>query len=389
MTPCLTPPQPGMPPPRPHWPPMLRTWAAAAAAAHFFKGSRAWSVAGHERINRIAQGLLTGKRRDQIRTLEHGDLIEMSVWEQNMTRDFPETSVLHWHHQSPAWTCAPTPGLGEAGGHMRCDGAAAQGSLFCALAYFFDHFAHDKLLKAFPEPKEPIDTPKELPALKKIPKRLLYPASHLRWIGGLIGDLHQPLHLLRQHDYGREAKLVHEGKTYTLLEFWEEYLPTQLGDLPSWASLKVTSAAHYDAWRHKLPTELFRDWAQEIAERLCTEVYAKMEENHADGSRGLAPEFQLPAELYTSWVRLAQELTELAGVRLAFVLEDILEHRRHKHAHQLGRGLFHKEHGAWRRNFAINAGIAAILVPCLLVFFRAHANGNAMVYLRKKPTAMV
>jgi hypothetical protein len=336
--------------------------------------------------------MLQGKKRDQIRTLEHGDLIDMAGWEKNMTNEFPDTNVLHWHHQNPEWTCASKHGVGDAGGHVRCDGHGAEsGSLFCALAYFFDSFASAKVLQHYPEPAEPIDTPTTLSALSNVPKDKLEAGGYLRWMGILIGDLHQPLHWLRQHDYGREVSVVYKDHKYTLLDFWEDYLPTQLAAAPEKADLQKKYAELSPKWQHHVPPELFRQWAHEVAERVCVEVYSQMEENHADGSRSIAPEFHLSDELFAKWKATAEELTVLAGLRLGFVLTDILEHRRHKHALKQGRGLIHhmmlRRH-RWRDNLMKNSAIAIVVVPSLLSVFHLHEKG-ILQFGKKVATAMV
>merc|ERR1712217_382720 len=92
------------------------------------------------------------------------------------------------------------------------------------------------------------------------------------------------------------------------------------------------------AYGHKVPTELFRDWAKESAELLCTQVYAPMTVNHADGTRIDSP-FTLTEELFEKWTKLAKAQLALGGERLAFVLNDLIEHKRHKDAHKDGRAL--------------------------------------------------
>jgi len=302
----------------------------------------AWSPAGHERIARIAEHLLVGKHKDQVRTMMHSDLPDAAEYEQMMTKQYPETSQLHWHHQEPEWQCDSKGGLGDKG-HVRCDGhGATSGSLFCALAYFFEHFAHDALLKEFPPPQEPIETPASLPLLAKVPSKEQTPAHYLKWLVILLGDLHQPLHWLHEHDYGRDIKIRYKDETFTLLQFWEDYIPTHLA-----TKLEVGAAPfmidkdfgqHQKAWAHKVPTELFREWAKEVAERVCGDVYHPMTVNHADGTRVENP-FTLPEELFEKWVKLAEELMQLSAERLAFVLNEIIEHKRHKDAHKDGRAL--------------------------------------------------
>lgn len=415
----------------------------------------AWNAEGHDRIGRIAEHLLVGKThkaqwwqkstkssKDQIRTMMHSDLPDMSDYEQKTTKQYPDTSPLHWHRQDPEWTCDQRGGLGDKGGHVRCDGHGAEnGSLFCALAFFFEHFAHDALLNEFPAPKEPIGTPDQLPALKSVPSNEQTPAHFLKWLVILLGDMHQPLHWLHEHEYGKSVMVRYKEKEYTLLDFWEDYLPNHLKNkLPTNLGqsgpfmIDKDFGQHSKAWAHKVPTELFREWAKEVAERVCGDVYHPMTVNHADGTRVDSP-FTLTDAVFDKWVALAEELLQLAGERLGFVLNEIIEHKRHKDAHKDGRALPNKKvavdvekeeslpdatkiveeamknkpsmpsmvHGdknigVWykklkieeqrrSRNSALyNAFIAVILVPSLLFAFSWHeriGGGNLMIIKQK------
>jgi len=318
---------------------MIRRHALALGALGALAG--AWGPEGHERLNRVAEGLLHGKHRDQIRTMMHSDVIDVATYEQTMTKQYPETEPLHWHRQQPEWACGDKGGLGDKG-HIRCDGHGAEnGSLFCALAYFFEHFAHDALLNEFPQPLEPIGTPETLPSLLKVPDSDKTPAQFLRWLVILVGDLHQPLHWLHEHSHGRDIMLRYKDEEYTLLDFWESYIPSHLQSLEGQVHPDMTDKEYVDrsgAWEHKLPTELFREWAKEAAEKVCSQVYAPMTVNHADGTRVDSP-FTLDDELFEKWASLAEDLTNLGGERLAFILNEIIEHKRHKEAEEDGRGL--------------------------------------------------
>jgi hypothetical protein len=277
----------------------------------------------------------------------HSDVIDVANWEEKMTKEHPETDSLHWHRQDPEWACDRTGGLGDKSGHVRCDSHGAEnGSLFCALAYFFEHFAHDLLLKEFPKPQEPIGTPSSLQALRKVPASELKSSSYLRWLAILVGDLHQPLHWLHEHSYGREVLIHFRDEERTLLSFWEEYIPAHLHKMEKGMHPDETDKEYgrgASKWQHKVPTELFRDWAKESAAMVCTDVYGPMTVNHADGSRDgtrvVESPFTLTEELFQKWVKLAEDLMALGGERLAFVLNDIVEHKRHKEAHKDGRGL--------------------------------------------------
>eukprot|EP00931_Biecheleriopsis_adriatica_P102263 TRINITY_DN77255_c0_g1_i1.p1 TRINITY_DN77255_c0_g1~~TRINITY_DN77255_c0_g1_i1.p1 ORF type:complete len:434 (+),score=91.63 TRINITY_DN77255_c0_g1_i1:74-1375(+) len=307
----------------------------------------AWGEAGHERLNRIAQSLLHGKHADQIRTMMHADVIDVADWETKLKARYPETDVLHWHHQSPEWNCGQVGA--EKTEHIRCDGHGAEsGSLFCALAFFFEHFADSMVLKEYPEPKVPIDTPKQIAALQKVNMDDLYDgkkrknteaAHYLRWLTTLVGDLHQPLHWLAENKFGSDVRVVYKGDEYTLLQFWEDFMPKNLPDIPPMSELDLEYKAQYHSWGHRLPPELFREWAGEMSAKVCQEVYAPMFTNHADGSRTIESPFDITQETFLKWQALANQLIQEGGERLALVFLDIIEHKRHKAAAKDGRGL--------------------------------------------------
>lgn len=353
----------------------------ALCLALYCTGAQAWSPAGHERIAKIADILLKRKKHElKVNKLLKGSLMEFAEWEQQMTKEHPKTDVLHWHSQDPEWTChAAQTSLSHvgSGGHVRCDGRSAdKGSLFCAMAYFFEHFAHDALLREYPKPSLPLgETPEKLAALDSITSLELEPHHYLRWLAILIGDLHQPLHWLREHDYGSAVKLVYQGEEYSLLKFWEDYIPKHLPSIPGKQQLETEYDMRSHLWHDKIPTELFHDWAEEVADVVCGQVYAVMEKRHEDGSIELEDRFNLPEEVFQRWVKLAHDFTTLSGERLAFVLLDIIEHRQHAAAHKEGRGKRHKKRN-WFANFGINVGIAMVGVPLLLGFFVMHADGR-------------
>jgi hypothetical protein len=211
------------------------------------------------------------------------------------------------------------------------------------LAYFFEHFTHDLLLKEFPKPQEPIGTPSNLRALLGFPASELTSAMYLRWLAILVGDMHQPLHWLSQHNFGRDVLIHFRDEERTLLSFWEEYIPAHLHKLESETKLSQKEYPTLAVFEQKVPTELFRDWARESAEKLCEDVYAPMMVNHADGTRDgtrvVESPFTLTEELFDKWVKLAEKLMSSGGEHLAFVLNDLIEHKRHKEAFKNGRGL--------------------------------------------------
>ncbi|CAJ1435246.1 unnamed protein product [Effrenium voratum] len=196
------------------------------------------------------------------------------------------------------------------------------------------------LLKEYPAPKTPIGTPKAISAFAKVDIEDLgdgkknrsnqKAAFYLRWLATLVGDLHQPLHWLAEKQYGEEVKLQFRGQEYSLLKFWEEFLPKNLPDIPNLSTLDLEYKAQHHEWGNHLPPELFRQWAGEMSDKVCNDIYGPMYVNHADGSRSIESPFQLTEELFSRWQKLAEVMIQEGGERLALVFLDILEHKKHK-----------------------------------------------------------
>eukprot|EP00933_Yihiella_yeosuensis_P078347 TRINITY_DN8970_c0_g1_i1.p1 TRINITY_DN8970_c0_g1~~TRINITY_DN8970_c0_g1_i1.p1 ORF type:complete len:420 (+),score=63.07 TRINITY_DN8970_c0_g1_i1:43-1302(+) len=296
-----------------------------------------WDTEGHERIHRVAQGLLAGKHADQIRTMMHSDLIDMANWESVMTEKYPDTWKLHSHRQQVPWTC------GDKGGFAaKCDPGQTD-SIFCALSYIWDHFSHDALLTDYPEPSEKIFVPQEISVLRNIPNSEKTPAQLLRWLVILVGDIHEPMHFMQEYSYGADIMIKYRDQESNMFDFFESVITKKIPKKYNKASFHPNSEdKDYNdnsaKWEHKVPTELFSDWSKDVAEQLCTEIIQPMTVNHADGSKIDSP-YELTEEMYQKWLKLVEKLTLLAGERVAFILDDILEHKRHKDALADGRGL--------------------------------------------------
>lgn len=365
------------------------------AVASSLPSSFAWGTAGHERIARIADGMLKVKPRDQLRSLMHGGLIDTAGWEERMIRDYPETKALHYHRQDPEWTCAglreASPDLqhlGDKTGHIKCDGKLAQsGSLFCAVSHFFEHFAHDALLREFPAPTKSVDTPKTLAALSLLPLGEKTKANYLRWLVGLVGDMHQPMHWLREKDHGRNVTVIYDGMELSLFDFWETKVVTALPPLKRPGRMPIFSAAG-GKFGHKSPIDNFRDWAEDVASKVCNDIYRPMEENHADGTRSIPTPFKITESLKQEWINLAEMMTVDAGSRIKHVLTEILEHKKHSAKHHDGRGIHFKRSRNWRQSLATNLFIAAFVVPITIGLLRYHLSIGGMslreMFSRKK-----
>lgn len=319
----------------------------------------------------------------------HADLVDVADWEAKAAKTLPQGSVVHFHAQTPEWTCRT--GLGIKG-KLHCDGKeAAIDSLLCSAAGLFRKYAHDALIQSFPAAADPLWPHMAKGQWLKMTEQFIT-AHHwealresnsveLRWMVALIGDLHQPLHWLQQHNYGKEIIVVYQGQKYSLYDFWEDVIPKKLPPMPSDQDLEAAYAKDVDGWKLHVPTELMRDWAREEAELACRGIIQGMEVNHGDGRRGIDKEFRVTEEVLAAWVQLAQDATTRAGVRLAFVLLDLVEHRKHILATLEGRGHRHR-HIQHQANLGFNFGIAVLVVPILLLMLQWHERAGGPSMLR-------
>eukprot|EP00931_Biecheleriopsis_adriatica_P057467 TRINITY_DN34090_c0_g1_i1.p1 TRINITY_DN34090_c0_g1~~TRINITY_DN34090_c0_g1_i1.p1 ORF type:complete len:397 (+),score=76.24 TRINITY_DN34090_c0_g1_i1:37-1191(+) len=340
--------------------------------------SRAWGVEGHDRINEVADHILNPRERHKVNALLKTDLSSLADWEQMMARTYPGTELLQWHDQTPEWSCKSVL---DDDSYLRCDSPAPRsGSLFCALAYFLEHFVHGAL-KQYKHPKRPVNVPQELSALSGLPAQQLATSHHLRWLVTLIGDLHQPLHWLRPHNYGRDILLEFDGKEYTLLNFWEDYLPKHISSLPQLSLLSKHFQREKTSWQFKrmAPVELFREWSKDVSGAFCQHVLKPIEESAAnDASRA----FYLDQEQRDKWLNMTEEIVIRAGERLAFILLDLLHHHKDKMGHREGRGHWNGPQSILEpTNFMKNIGIAVVVLPILVAALEWHYDRGRSPWL--------
>lgn len=244
--------------------------------------------------------------------------------------------------------------------------------MFCSFAYFFDHFAHEALLSQYPSPKANVTFPSSLPALDGVPSRGPGSTEHLRWLVTLVAELHQPLHLLRgDHDYGRDLKILWNGKVHGLVDFWEAYLPSHAQPMPTPSEVERIFQERAMSWSYQTPLELFMYWAKVSAESACTTIYEPLQGLETDAQGAVI----LSEDVYKRWLEHMDTYSQLAAQRIAYVLQDLLEHKEHREAQQLGRGLPHR-HSPWKRNVSINVLLAAMLVPVFLLAMR-YLDGSS------------
>lgn len=105
-----------------------------------------------------------------------------------------------------------------------------------------------------------------------------------------------------------------------------------------------------------------------------------METNHADGTRTIAEPFELTEGMYQEWLLYAKEATLLAGMRVAWLLLDILDHRKHKVTLLDGRSKLLNRHKQRWGDFLTNLGIGVAVVPPLLFLLRWHSRRSSVTW---------
>eukprot|EP00811_Abedinium_folium_P010276 NODE_19505_length_840_cov_3.471248.p1 GENE.NODE_19505_length_840_cov_3.471248~~NODE_19505_length_840_cov_3.471248.p1 ORF type:complete len:204 (-),score=50.79 NODE_19505_length_840_cov_3.471248:71-682(-) len=181
------------------------------------------------------------------------------------------------------------------------------------------------------------------------------------------------MHWLRDHDYGRDIVISYGGEERTLLAFWEDFLPTRVPPIPDAWEMESLYGRNSASWRDMHPQSLFHAWGTAQAEAVCERIYSKLETNHADGTRNIAQPFELSEELFKEWVGYAHDVTLLAAQRIGFLLNDILEHQKHKKAALDGRALAPRGKHRWHwEKFLMNLFIALLIVPLMLYMLNQH-----------------
>jgi hypothetical protein len=138
-------------------------------------------------------------------------------------------------------------------------------------------------------------------------------AEALKFIVHFVGDAHQPFHVSRKEDKGGNTIQVQfDGKGTNLHSLWDSGLINKQG-LPF-----DQMAKEYD---NAIPTEIKKwqsdpmmQWMWE-SYQLSTKLYAEIDKNNVLGD-----------EYYKQHITIVQQRIEMAGIRLAGVLNELFSH---------------------------------------------------------------
>jgi hypothetical protein len=268
-------------------------------------GAFAWGFEGHEIVAAIARGYLTPEVRAKVDqmlaadqdTLTLHDMLNESTWADRYRSGHPETGDWHFvdielDHPDLQSACFEFPAAGP---------VASQGP------------AHDCIVNKVSEFTKELADPATSAA-----ERLLA----LKFVLHFVGDMHQPLHDVDNHDKGGNCVLLSLGgpRAVNLHSYWDTVVVQGLGDDPQAVAEMLTHRITPDnkaAWDKGNPAA----WAQEGFDIARTQIYTV-------GSKpGCTPD-PSPVSLPPGYDAAARETVsaqlEKAGVRLAAVLNRAL-----------------------------------------------------------------
>jgi hypothetical protein len=240
-----------------------------------------WGVTGHRTIGRIAANHLSPQASAAVRELLGNEtLAEASTWPDEV-RSQPE-----YKHTGP-WHYINLPlGLSEPDFEKTVKGMT-QENVYSAL------LQQERVLGSTASSKE-----------QKI--------EALKFIVHFIGDLHQPMHVSREEDKGGNTIQVnYSGVGTNLHALWDSKLLDHLGLDDQQLAQKVdqVSAAQVTAWQN----DPLIKWIWESYE-ISSKLYAEID---AMNGRSIDDSY------YQAHIQIVQQRIEMAGVRLAGVLNRI------------------------------------------------------------------
>jgi nuclease S1 len=278
---------------------------AAICATSFPASAFAWGNEGHEIVAAIAQDYLTPQARGKIDqmlaadpdTLTAHDMLEESIWADRYRSAHKETGEWHYvdielDHPDLKAACYDFPASGS---------VASQGP------------AHDCVVNKVSEFVEELRDP-ATPATERL--------LALKFLLHFLGDMHQPLHDVDNHDKGGNCVLVSLGgpRQVNLHSYWDTVVIQGLGDDPQAAAKMLTqriTPENKAAWEKGDP----KSWAWEGFEIARTAVYTL-------GSKPGCPSDPSPISLPPRYDETARQVAtiqlEKAGVRLAAILNRAL-----------------------------------------------------------------
>lgn len=278
----------------------------------------AWGDLGHEIIAGIAWNFLTPESKIQLTALLHDDPtaltppdpILVSVWADRWREHSDQTGHNHfqqthqWHfidlertQPNLADACFNHPPLATP--NQASDGPAND-CIIDKIAQF------SKELHSYQKKQEPEPSRREA-------------QMAVKFIIHLMGDLHQPLHAITDHDRGGNDKKVHLAGSHagSLHHYWDTTFVEHMGSDPVIIANQLSAQITQNNIRHWQAGTL-NDWAMESFHTAIIWAYDPLPAPNEEGQYLLTENYVAQAQLI-----IPLQLEE-AGVRLAYLLNQNL-----------------------------------------------------------------
>ena len=274
----------------------------------------AWGDLGHEIIAGIAWNFLTPESKSHLTTLLHDDQtaltppdpILVSIWADRWREDTDSTGHNHfqqthlWHfidlertHPDLADACYNHPAL-------TAPNEASNGPENDCIIDKIQQFLTE--LNAYQKNLEPKPTRQEA-------------QMAVKFIMHFVGDLHQPLHAITDHDRGGNNKKVRLPGSHggSLHHYWDTTFVEQLGSDPVLIAHQLSAQITPNNIQHWQAGTL-NDWAMESFQTAITWAYDPLPPPNEAGNYLLTQDYAAQAQ------HIISLQLEEAGIRLAYLL---------------------------------------------------------------------
>lgn len=240
-----------------------------------------WGYVGHQTVARIAENHLTPQAKAAVKSLLGKELItKIASWADEVRNDPEYKSTASWH--------------------------------FLNLPLGLDRAAFDKAVKSQSQEnvytailaQEKILSDKDASREQKI--------IALKFLVHFIGDAHQPMHISRAEDKGGNTiQLQYENKGTNLHSLWDSRMIDKEGLSYSELASKVDHATPQILRQGEITDPLVWVWE---SYQISSKLYPEIEKNN-----------KLGQDYYQAHIGIVNERLELAGLRLAAVLNALLK----------------------------------------------------------------
>ena len=242
-----------------------------------------WGVVGHHAVGKIAEDHLTPNAKAAVKDLLGAEtLADVSSWADEVRGESEYRSTGSWHYIN-----------------------VPLGLNFTDFQKMVEGMSEKNVITALEE-QEKVVIDRTAPREKRV--------DALKFIVHFVGDVHQPMHVSRAEDKGGNTiQLNYDGKGTNLHSLWDSKLIEHEGGDYQQVAERVDHAtpAQIKQWQ----SDPMIKWAWE-SYQISTKLYAEVD---AMKSRSIDDSY------YTSHIGIIHDRLEMAGIRLAGVLNGLFK----------------------------------------------------------------